>query len=58
LNDEVNIAVRDSAFTARLEDDFARDLADSRQVTYESWRRRPVLARAPELLGWVLERQQ
>ena len=58
LNDEVNLAVRDALFTARLEDDFARDLAESRQVTYESWRRRPVLARAPELLGWVLERQQ
>ncbi len=58
LNDEVNLAVRDSAFTARLEDDFAQDLANSRQVTYESWRRRPVLSRAPELLGWVLERQQ
>ena len=58
LNDEVNLAVRDSKFTARLEEDFARDLANSRQLTYESWRRRPVLERAPELLGWVLERQQ
>jgi cardiolipin synthase A/B len=58
LNDEVNLAVRDTAFTARLEDDYARDLANSRQLTYDSWRRRPVLERAPELLGWVLERQQ
>jgi hypothetical protein len=30
----------------------------SERVTYEQWRRRPVLERAPELLGWVLERQQ
>jgi cardiolipin synthase A/B len=58
LNDEVNLAVRDSGFNERLEEDFARDLANSTQMTYERWRRRPVLERAPELLGWVLERQQ
>jgi cardiolipin synthase len=58
LNDEVNLAVRDAGFAARLERDFARDLANSRQVTYEAWENRPLLERAPELLGWVLERQQ
>ena len=58
LNDEVNLAVRDAGFSARLEADFARDLANSPQLSYESWKRRPVLERAPELLGWVLERQQ
>jgi cardiolipin synthase A/B len=58
LNDEVNLAVRDASFVERLEDDFVRDLAQSERVTYEQWRRRPVLERAPELLGWVLERQQ
>ncbi len=58
LNDEVNLAVRDAGLNDRLEQDFVRDLANSLQLTYESWRRRPVLERAPELLGWVLERQQ
>jgi cardiolipin synthase A/B len=58
LNDEVNLAVRYSPFVERLETDFVTDLAVSERVTYEQWRRRPVLERAPELLGWVLERQQ
>ncbi len=58
INDEVNLAVRDADFTGQLEEDFANDLAQSERVTYEQWRRRPVLQRAPELLGWILERQQ
>jgi len=58
INDEVNLAARDPDFTQRLQQDFAKDLACSRKVTYQEWKRRPVLERAPELLGWVLERQQ
>jgi len=58
INDEVNLAARDPEFTQRLQQDFANDLAHSRKVTYQEWKRRPVLERAPELLGWVLERQQ
>jgi cardiolipin synthase len=58
INDEVNLAARDASFTQRLQQDFAEDLAHSRKVTYQEWKRRPVLERAPELLGWVLERQQ
>jgi cardiolipin synthase len=58
LNDEVNLAVRDADFVARLESDFVRDLAHSERITLERWRHRPILERAPELLGWVLERQQ
>ena len=58
LNDEVNLAVRDANFVERLERDFAGDLAQSERITYDQWRRRSVLERAPELLGWVLERQQ
>ena len=44
LNDEVNLA--------------ARDLSESREVTYEEWRRRSIFERAHEWLGWLLERQQ
>ena len=58
LNDEINLAARDEALTARLEEDFARDLSKSREVTYEEWRRRSIFERAHEWLGWLLERQQ
>jgi len=58
INDEVNLAARDPDFTQRLQQDFAKDLACSRKVTYQEWKRRPVLERAPELLGWVLARHQ
>lgn len=58
LNDEVNLAACDRDFAARLDQDFSRDLANSREITYQHWSRRSIFERAPELLGWVLERQQ
>ena len=58
LNDEVNLAMREPGFVERLEQDFVRDLANSQRISYEAWRHRPVLERAPELLGWVFARQQ
>jgi cardiolipin synthase len=58
LNDEVNMAVRAPEFTARLERDFARDIADSRRVSYEEWQHRSLWERAPEVFGWALQRQQ
>jgi cardiolipin synthase len=58
LNDEVNLAVHDRGLAARLAEDFARDLSDSREITYEQWRKRSWVERVPELVGWVLERQQ
>ncbi len=58
INDEVNLAVCDPAFARRLEQDMSRDVAESRSVSFDEWRRRPVTERAPELLGWILERQQ
>jgi cardiolipin synthase len=58
LNDEVNVAVCDRDFAARLEADFKRDVAEAHEVMYEAWKRRGLFARAPELVGWVLERQQ
>ena len=35
-----------------------RDFANSELITFERWRRRPVIERAPELIGWVLTRQE
>jgi cardiolipin synthase len=56
-NDEVNLAARDPALAARLDEDFARDLADSHPVSLGEWQRRPAWERAQEWLAWVLERQ-
>jgi cardiolipin synthase len=58
LNDEMNIAALDHELAERLEDDFQRDLAESRQITYRKWRDRPIFERLHEWLGWILERQQ
>jgi cardiolipin synthase len=58
LNDEVNLAVRDEALAGRLLADFAADLELSREISYGEWKRRPLLERAHESLGGILERQQ
>jgi cardiolipin synthase A/B len=58
LNDEVNLAACENDICERLEADFQRDLRQSENISYERWRHRPMLERAPELLGWVLEREQ
>jgi cardiolipin synthase len=57
-NDEVNIAFRDRDVSARLRQDFEADLANSEEVTYDDWSRRPILERALTPLSWILERQQ
>ena len=58
LNDEMNIAALDEKLAARIEEDFQRDLAASRRITYRKWSRRPIFERFHEWLGWILERQQ
>ena len=58
LNDEVNLAAYKEDFCRRLECDFERDLARSELITLKRWRHRPLLSRAPELLGWVFQREQ
>jgi cardiolipin synthase len=58
INDEVNLAVCDAAFAEQLDQDMTGDVAQSRRVSLEEWRARPVSERAPELLGWIFERQQ
>ncbi len=57
-NDEVNVAMRDRGLAARLLEDYARDLADSREITLERWRRRPVWEKFVGPFVWILERQQ
>jgi cardiolipin synthase A/B len=58
LNDEVNLAVFDKDLATRLQEDYARDLAESKEISYQEWAHRPFWRRGPELLGWVIERQQ
>jgi cardiolipin synthase len=58
INDEVNLAALDDTLAARLEEDFQRDMAASRNITYDYWLQRPAFERLHELLGWILERQE
>jgi cardiolipin synthase len=58
INDEVNLAALNEELAGRIEEDFQRDLANSRRVTYNDWRNRPVIERAHEWLGCILERQE
>ena len=57
-NDEVNVAFREQALTARLRRDFEADLAASDEVTLESWCARPLLEKLVGPVCWILERQQ
>ena len=58
LNDEINLAALDEQLATRLLEDFASDMAESKSISYDDWKRRSLLDRAHEWLGWVLERQQ
>jgi len=58
LNDEISVAAFDEELAARLHEDFVKDLAESRSISYDQWKRRSLFERAHEWLGWVLERQQ
>lgn len=51
-NSEININVIDEAFAGRMSALFARDLADSVQITAQAWRRRPWTDRLREWL-WL-----
>jgi len=57
-NDEVNVAFRDAGVSARLIEDFTRDLSYSREITLHDWRRRPLWEKLIGSVAWVLERQQ
>jgi len=58
LNDEVNVAILERNLAARLQADFADDLAKSRAVSIDEWRRRPLLERVLASLGRLFERQE
>jgi cardiolipin synthase len=47
-NDEVNAVILSQDFAIEMETMFARDLANSRQIQWEEWKKRPLLPRAGE----------
>jgi cardiolipin synthase len=57
-NDEVNVGIRDQGVARRLLADFNRDVDDSREITLEQWRRRPLWEKLIGTVAWILERQQ
>jgi cardiolipin synthase len=57
-NDEVNLAVRDQAVTARIASDFLADLDKSREITLHAWQHRPLWEQLIGTVAWILERQQ
>jgi cardiolipin synthase len=58
LNDEVNVAIRDSGVAQRFEQDFRNDLEVSRRISYDEWKHRPIWERLQERLGWLLENEE
>ena len=58
INDEINLAIADAAFSERLAEDVKRDINSSRQLTLEGWKSRPFWKRLVEQLSRVIERQQ
>lgn len=57
INDEVNLALLDPAATRRVAQDFQRDLANSKEISYEDWRTKRRFRIAERLLS-LLERQE
>jgi cardiolipin synthase len=56
LNDELNVVVFDPAVTTRLRSDFERDLRQSRRITLEAWRARPIYEKARDRMwSWFGE---
>ena len=57
LNDEANLNVYDKQFAERLEDVFEADLARTRKVTFEMWKKRPLQEKAMEKLSSLVSSQ-
>ena len=57
LNDEANLNIYDQGWAERLEDVFEADLARSRQITYEAWKKRPLRQKVVEKFSSLLSSQ-
>jgi cardiolipin synthase len=58
LNDEVNLVAVDPDLARRLEGDFEKDMSETTQITFEQWRRRPLIERILAMVFRPFERQQ
>lgn len=52
-NDEVNVVILNRDFAVKMEDMFASDLAESDQITWEKWQKRPVLQKIKEAFSHI-----
>jgi cardiolipin synthase len=57
-NDEISLAMRDTAVAARLLQDYDRDRLDSDAVPLARWQRRPLWEKIVGPFIRILERQQ
>lgn len=57
-NDEMNVAFRDVNVATRLTEDFLADIANSKAITLEVWKQRPISEKLLAPVAWILERQQ
>jgi cardiolipin synthase len=57
LNEEVNVAIYDTATAQKLEQIFQQDLSNSREVAYKDWKNRGFTSRVLELLAFPLKEQ-
>jgi cardiolipin synthase len=58
IYDEVNVALLDPQIASRLTGDFEQDAGESKKVTLEDWKERPLSERLMEMVGWIFEREQ
>ena len=58
INDEVNVAVLDPQIASTLTRDFEQDAGQSKKVSLEEWKQRPLSERLMEMVGWIFEREQ
>ena len=58
INDEVNVAVLNPEVAAHLTQAFEDDVAHSKHITLDDWKKRSLMERALEDVGWIFERQQ
>ena len=58
INDEVNLAALDPVLAQSLTQQFEQDIPQSRQITYDGWKKRGPLDRVRAELGWLFERQE
>ena len=58
LNDEVNIAMFDRGIASQIDEDFAHDLEQSRQLALKRLKNTDLTGRIVEDVSWVLRREQ